>query len=94
MGRRTTAKFAGTLLLSECFRFGKAKLNLGNVTARRSQPAKTLRFRRLALALSLLADPLFDHLLGAQSEFAALPQTLSRLASRPDGELCHVVTYS
>lgn len=28
-------------------------MNLGNVTARRSQPAKTLRFRRLALALAI-----------------------------------------
>ena len=35
----------------------------------------------------------FDALLSGESPFAALPQTLSRLANRPDGELCHAITY-
>jgi NADPH:quinone reductase-like Zn-dependent oxidoreductase len=81
--------------LGEAFHSRRLTLRSSQVgTVATAQRARWTHRRRLALALSLLADPLFDHLLGAQSEFAALPQTLSRLASRPDGELCHVVTYS
>ncbi|MCC7272761.1 MAG: zinc-binding alcohol dehydrogenase [Alphaproteobacteria bacterium] len=49
--------------------------------------------RRLALALDLLADPAFDHLLTGESRFADLPETMRRLADAPDGTLCHVVHY-
>jgi hypothetical protein len=49
---------------------------------------------RLALALSLLADPVFDRLLTGESRFEDLPQTMSRLATAPDGALCHVVRYN
>jgi hypothetical protein len=58
-----------------------------------AQRARWTHQRRLALALALLADPIFDALLSGESPFAALPQTLSRLANRPDGELCHAITY-
>jgi hypothetical protein len=49
--------------------------------------------RRMTLAVSLLADPVFDALLTGQSTFDELPATLSRLADRPDGTLCHSVIY-
>jgi NADPH:quinone reductase-like Zn-dependent oxidoreductase len=60
-------------------------------TARR---ARWSRRRRLALALELLADPLFDRLLTGTSDFAGLPETMARLALAPAGALCHVVRYS
>jgi threonine dehydrogenase-like Zn-dependent dehydrogenase len=49
--------------------------------------------RRIELALDLLADPVFDALLGGSSRFADLPHTMARLTLQPKGELCHVVHY-
>lgn len=57
------------------------------------QRARWSHRRRLALALELLADPLFDVLLTGRSAFETLPATMARLAASPDGALCHVVTY-
>ncbi len=48
---------------------------------------------RLALALSLLADPVFDCLITGESPFEELPETMARLAEAPGDTLCHVVTY-
>ena len=45
---------------------------------------------RLALALDLLADPVFDALLEAPTDFADLPRAMPRLLA---GGLCHVVRY-
>jgi NADPH:quinone reductase-like Zn-dependent oxidoreductase len=49
--------------------------------------------RRMALALALLADPVYDRLIGATSRFAELPATMARLAAAPAGTLCHIVAY-
>ena len=49
--------------------------------------------RRLALALSLLRDPVFDVLLSGESAFAALPELMPRLARSPAGVLCHTLRY-
>jgi hypothetical protein len=59
-----------------------------------AQRARWTHRRRMALALDLLADPMFDVLLTGESRFEELPSTLSRLASAPDGALCHVITYA
>jgi hypothetical protein len=59
-------------------------------TARR---ARRTRPERLALALSLLADPVFDTLITGESDFAELPATMARLAADPQGALCEVVRY-
>ena len=45
---------------------------------------------RLAMALDLLADPVFDGLLDAVVPFADLPHRMPGLLA---GGLCHVVTY-
>ena len=45
---------------------------------------------RLATALALLTDPLFDALLDAREKFENLPTAMPRLLA---GGLCHVVTY-
>ncbi|MGE0718467.1 MAG: zinc-binding alcohol dehydrogenase [Alphaproteobacteria bacterium] len=49
--------------------------------------------RRLGLALRLLADPVFDHLLGEETEFAALPDAMRRFAAASAGALCPLVRY-
>jgi threonine dehydrogenase-like Zn-dependent dehydrogenase len=50
------------------------------------------RAQRLELALDLLRDPAYDHLLSGPSEFDRLPDVLAGLAAgRP--ALCHTITY-
>ena len=48
---------------------------------------------RLAVALDLLADPIFDALLTGESDFADLPAVLPRLTSGELPALCHLITY-
>lgn len=59
-------------------------------------PSRRPRWRhrdRLALALDLLADPLFDALITSEGGFADLPADLARLAADGSGVLCHRVVY-
>ncbi|BBK32931.1 threonine dehydrogenase-like Zn-dependent dehydrogenase [Stella humosa] len=77
--------------------FHARRLTLRASQVGRVAPAQRSRWsyrRRLALALDLLGDPAYDHLLTGESAFADLPQTMRRLAGPPDGTLCHVVRYS
>ncbi|HEY8450808.1 MAG TPA: zinc-binding alcohol dehydrogenase [Natronosporangium sp.] len=58
-------------------------------------PARRDRRRpadRLALALDLLADPVFDHLVTAESDFDDLPDVLAQLSDGRPG-LCHRIRY-
>jgi len=48
---------------------------------------------RLAIALDLLADPVFDALLTGESDFADLPLVMPRLTSGELPALCHLITY-
>jgi threonine dehydrogenase-like Zn-dependent dehydrogenase len=64
---------------------------VGAVPAVRRQ--RWSRQRRLALALSLLRDPVFDVLLSGEGAFAALPELMPRLARSPPGVLCHTLRY-
>ena len=64
---------------------------VGTVPASRRE--RWSRHRRLTLALSLLRDPVFDLLLSGETEFAALPELMPRLAASPAGALCHTVRY-
>ncbi|GGQ59376.1 zinc-dependent alcohol dehydrogenase [Couchioplanes azureus] len=48
---------------------------------------------RLAVALDLLADPVFDTLLTGESDFADLPAVMPRLAGGELPALCHLITY-
>ncbi|MEU4717353.1 zinc-binding alcohol dehydrogenase [Micromonospora purpureochromogenes] len=73
----------------------------GRLTIRSSQvgtvsPARAARrgyADRMALALELLADPVFDALLTGRSRFADLPDVLDRLAAGSLPALCHLITY-
>ncbi|GAA2480482.1 zinc-dependent alcohol dehydrogenase [Winogradskya humida] len=49
---------------------------------------------RLATALDLLADPVFDALLTGESDFAELPGVMPRLTSGELPALCHLITYT
>lgn len=49
--------------------------------------------RRLAKALTLLADPVLDALIDDEGSFESLPETLSALASGDRKVLCHRVIY-
>lgn len=64
---------------------------VGTVAANRR--ARWSHRRRLALALSLLRDRLFDVLLSGESRFATLPELMPRLAASPAGVLCHTLRY-
>jgi 2-desacetyl-2-hydroxyethyl bacteriochlorophyllide A dehydrogenase len=59
----------------------------------RPKRAEYDRNQRLALALSLLADPALDVLITGESAFDDLPRAMARLADAPGGELCHRVRY-
>jgi threonine dehydrogenase-like Zn-dependent dehydrogenase len=49
--------------------------------------------QRLALALDLLQDPVFDALIRGHGPFTELPQMMDRLATGELDSLCHVVDY-
>jgi NADPH:quinone reductase-like Zn-dependent oxidoreductase len=49
--------------------------------------------RRLEMALDLLADPVYDHLITGEGRLDELPRTMARLAAAPDGALCEIVRY-
>jgi hypothetical protein len=48
---------------------------------------------RLSLAVSLLADPVFDTFLTGASPFAELPEVVQNLANGKLEALCHVIEY-
>ena len=48
---------------------------------------------RLALALDLLRDPVFDVVVTSRSPFDALPDVLARLAEGDLPGVCHLITY-
>jgi NADPH:quinone reductase-like Zn-dependent oxidoreductase len=64
---------------------------VGSLPAARRQ--RWSRRQRLALALSLLREPVFDLLLSGDSEFDELPELMPRLAASPAGVLCHTLRY-
>ncbi len=48
---------------------------------------------RLALALDLLRNPVFDGLISGESMFAELPEVMPKLADGSMPALCHTITY-
>ena len=70
----------------------------GRLTVRGSQVGTVARpdrtyAERLALALDLLRDPVFDALITGESPFTELPEVLPRLATGELPALCHLITY-
>ena len=59
----------------------------------RPKRAEYDRSQRMALALSLLAEPALDVLITGESAFEDLPRAMARLADAPGDELCHRIRY-
>ena len=64
---------------------------VGAVAAAR-RPRRTTR-DRLALALRMLKDPVFDVFITGHAPFAALPQTMESIFSNGTETLCQVIDY-
>ena len=70
----------------------------GRLSIRGSQVGKVARpgrdfHERLALALDLLRDPVFDALITGESPFDELPEVLAQLASGERDALLHVINH-
>jgi threonine dehydrogenase-like Zn-dependent dehydrogenase len=80
--------------LGEAFHSRRLRLISSQVSAvAAARRARRTHRQRLALALDLLADRVFDRLITGETQFESLPSTMPQLAARPDGVLCHVVRY-
>jgi threonine dehydrogenase-like Zn-dependent dehydrogenase len=80
--------------LGEAFHSRRLRLVASQVGAvAPARRARRTRRQRLEQALALLTDPVFDRLITGESDFAELPAVLARLASDPDGALCHLIRY-
>jgi NADPH:quinone reductase-like Zn-dependent oxidoreductase len=64
---------------------------VGSVPA--AQRARWDNRRRMALALTMLADPALDVLITGESAFEAMPELMARLAAAPGDTLCHRIRY-
>jgi threonine dehydrogenase-like Zn-dependent dehydrogenase len=59
-----------------------------------AQRARWSIHRRMALALSMLSDPLLDTLITGESPFETMPEVMSLLARAPGDTLCHRIRYA
>ncbi|MBT2323400.1 zinc-binding alcohol dehydrogenase [Variovorax paradoxus] len=85
---------AVALPLGEAFHSRRLTLKssqVGHVAA--AQRARWSHRRRLALALSLLRDPVLDALVTDSAPFDELPAVLNRLAAGAPDTLCHRIDY-
>ena len=76
--------------------FHPRRLTLRSSQVGHIAPAQRARWdtaRRMALALSLLRHPVLDTLISGESEFEALPQVMTQLATAPGDTLCHRIRY-
>jgi NADPH:quinone reductase-like Zn-dependent oxidoreductase len=58
-----------------------------------SQRARRGTAERMALTLSMLAEPALDVLITGESDFDAMPALMATLASTPGNTLCHRIRY-
>ena len=65
---------------------------VGSVAA--TQRARWDPARRMALAMSMLAEPALDALITGESDFDELPEVMARLATAPGDALCHRIRYA
>jgi threonine dehydrogenase-like Zn-dependent dehydrogenase len=85
---------AVTVPLGEAFHARRLTLKSTQVGAvAPSQRARWTHRRRMALALSLLADPVLDALVTDHAPFKELPAVLARLAQGPSPTLCQRIDY-
>ncbi|OLB81767.1 MAG: dehydrogenase [Actinobacteria bacterium 13_2_20CM_2_71_6] len=85
---------AAHLSLGGSFHSGRLTIRSSQVgTVAPARRASRTFADRLALALDLLRDPVFDALITGESRFDELPDVLPRLATGELPALCHVITY-
>jgi 2-desacetyl-2-hydroxyethyl bacteriochlorophyllide A dehydrogenase len=83
------------LALGEAFHARRLTVKSSQVgTVADSQRARWTTRRRMALALSLLRDPVLDVLISGESAFDDLPSVMAHLASSPGPTLCHRIRYA
>jgi threonine dehydrogenase-like Zn-dependent dehydrogenase len=83
-----------TAPLGEAFHQRRLQLIASQVGAvAPARRARRTHRERLALALTLLADPVYDQLITGHCTLAALPERMARLAAAPDGALAEIVRY-
>ena len=83
-----------TMPLGEAFharRLTVRSSQVGHVAA--AQRARWDTSRRMALAVSLLQDPVLDALITGESDFDMLPDVMAHLASAPGDTICHRIRY-
>ncbi|GHJ49271.1 dehydrogenase [Catellatospora sp. TT07R-123] len=82
------------LRLGGVFHSGRLTIRASQVGTVSPARAATRTFTdRLALALDLLRDPVFDTLVTGESPFGRLPDVMAGLADGTRPALCHVITY-
>ncbi len=85
---------AVTAPLGEAFHQRRLRLISSQVGAvADARRARRTHRERLALALTLLADPVYDGLITGHCTLDTLPQHMARLAAMPDGVLAEIVRY-
>lgn len=83
-----------SLPLGEAFHARRLQLRSSQVgTVSPARRARRGYRERLALALRLLTDPMFDALIDGDSGFDDLPTTMAAIAHGGAGSLCHRVHY-
>jgi 2-desacetyl-2-hydroxyethyl bacteriochlorophyllide A dehydrogenase len=80
--------------LGEAFHQRRLQLISSQVGAvAHARRARRTHRERLALALALLADPVYDQLITGHCTLDTLPQRMAQLAAAPDGALAEIVHY-
>ncbi|MEQ4520232.1 zinc-binding alcohol dehydrogenase [Pseudarthrobacter sp. B907] len=83
-----------TLPLGEDFHARRLSIRASQVgVVARARRHRRTTADRLELAVSLLADPVFDTFLTGTSAFSALPDVVQRLSDSSLHALCHVIEY-
>jgi threonine dehydrogenase-like Zn-dependent dehydrogenase len=83
-----------SLPLGQSFHARRLTLRSSQVGSINPSQAPRWQYRdRLALALSLLADPALDALISGESGFEQLPETMAMLSQAGSSELCHRIVY-
>jgi threonine dehydrogenase-like Zn-dependent dehydrogenase len=80
--------------LGEAFHQRRLQLISSQVGAvAHARRARRTHRERLALALALLADPVYDQLITGHCTLDTLPRRMAQLAAAPDGALAEIVHY-
>ncbi|MEI9988201.1 MAG: dehydrogenase [Aliidongia sp.] len=83
-----------SLPLGEAFHSRRLVLRSSQVGAvATAQRSRWSHRRRLAMALTLLENPVFDALLTGETPLDGMPAVMAQLAAKPAGALCHRITY-